>query len=128
MSIYAPTSEDLEIFESLKSYVPPKEALIPIPNNLSKRGEFHPLYGVGHTEESRALMSESQKSSPNHATRGKCRPDHSMRMSGAGNPMHGVTSPRKGVKVPTSTCPHCGKVGGIFQLKQWHFDKCKFKK
>ena len=22
-------------------------------------------------------------------------------------------------------CPHCGKIGGISQMKRWHFDKCK---
>lgn len=23
-------------------------------------------------------------------------------------------------------CPHCNKIGGFPQMKQWHFDKCKF--
>ena len=33
-----------------------------------------------------------------------------------------------GVPQPKETCPHCGKVGGRPQMKQWHFDKCKVKK
>lgn len=27
----------------------------------------------------------------------------------------------------TITCPHCNKIGPGPQMKQWHFDKCKFK-
>jgi group I intron endonuclease len=33
----------------------------------------------------------------------------------------------KGIPKLTSKCPHCGKEGGVAQLKQWHFDKCKNK-
>lgn len=28
---------------------------------------------------------------------------------------------------PKIKCPHCGKIGGLPQMKQWHFDNCKFK-
>ncbi len=31
----------------------------------------------------------------------------------------------KGVKKPTSTCPHCGKVGGRHVMLRYHFEKCK---
>lgn len=36
----------------------------------------------------------------------------------------GVT---KGIKRPSKKvkCPHCNKLGGISQMKRWHFDKCK---
>jgi hypothetical protein len=27
---------------------------------------------------------------------------------------------------PKVECPHCGKIGGISAMKQWHFDNCKF--
>jgi hypothetical protein len=33
----------------------------------------------------------------------------------------------RGIPRPTSTCPHCNKVGGATQMVQWHFDKCKKK-
>jgi hypothetical protein len=23
-------------------------------------------------------------------------------------------------------CPHCGLEGGIYNMKRWHFDNCKF--
>jgi hypothetical protein len=26
-----------------------------------------------------------------------------------------------------STCPHCGKEGGVRSMKRWHFDNCKMK-
>ena len=32
---------------------------------------------------------------------------------------------QRGIKKRTLECPHCGKVGGEPQMKQWHFDKCK---
>ncbi len=28
---------------------------------------------------------------------------------------------------PLSTCPHCGKVGGVSNMKIWHFENCKNK-
>lgn len=34
---------------------------------------------------------------------------------------------RKGVALKRVQCPHCNKEGGISQMKQWHFDKCKQK-
>lgn len=33
----------------------------------------------------------------------------------------------KGVVLPLVTCPHCSKEGAGGAMKQWHFDKCKFK-
>ena len=35
---------------------------------------------------------------------------------------------RKGIPKPKVTCPHCGKLGGYPQMKQYHFDNCKQKK
>lgn len=34
---------------------------------------------------------------------------------------------KKGKPRPRATCPHCLKTGGSPQMKQWHFDKCKFR-
>lgn len=28
---------------------------------------------------------------------------------------------------PVTQCPHCGKLGGLPQMRQWHFDNCKLK-
>lgn len=38
-----------------------------------------------------------------------------------------MSKAQKGVPKRKLKCPHCGKVGGEPQLKQWHFDKCKFR-
>jgi hypothetical protein len=35
---------------------------------------------------------------------------------------------RKGKPLAIVKCPHCYKEGGVSQMKQWHFDKCKQKK
>jgi hypothetical protein len=32
-----------------------------------------------------------------------------------------------GISKPKVICPHCKKVGGAPQMKQWHFDNCKDK-
>ena len=40
----------------------------------------------------------------------------------------GVPSPKKGRPQEKISCPHCSKVGGLPQMQQWHFDKCKEKK
>jgi hypothetical protein len=33
----------------------------------------------------------------------------------------------KGKSKPITTCPHCGKTGGVPSLSRWHFDNCKYK-
>lgn len=33
---------------------------------------------------------------------------------------------RKGRKYRKIACPHCGKIGGVNNMKQWHFNKCKY--
>ena len=32
-----------------------------------------------------------------------------------------------GKKQPLSTCPQCGKMGGLWTMKRWHFDNCRHK-
>ena len=32
-----------------------------------------------------------------------------------------------GREIPKLVCPHCHKTGGIYQMKRWHLDNCKFK-
>lgn len=34
---------------------------------------------------------------------------------------------KKGIPKPKIQCPHCGLIGGVPQLKRYHFDNCKFK-
>lgn len=30
-----------------------------------------------------------------------------------------------GIAKPKVKCPYCDKEGGVPQMRQWHFDKCK---
>ena len=95
------------------------------------------LTGVPKTEEHKKKLSESKKGKlPSIETRKK------MSMS---NPYKGKKLPwnlnnvtpeankkRSVAMVGRSKskieCPHCHKIGGFPQMKQWHFDNCKGKK
>ena len=36
-----------------------------------------------------------------------------------------ISKSQKGRVYRKSTCPHCGKVGGVNVMQKWHFDNCK---
>ncbi len=55
MSIYLLSQEDLEFFESLKTFVLPEELSQP---TLSSSGEYNSFYGHKHTEETKLILSE----------------------------------------------------------------------
>lgn len=38
-----------------------------------------------------------------------------------------ISKSHKGRIVKRITCPYCNKTGGISSMKQWHFDRCKYK-
>lgn len=38
-----------------------------------------------------------------------------------------ISKAQKGRVYRKSTCPHCGKVGGVNVMQKWHFDNCKYK-
>lgn len=44
------------------------------------------------------------------------------------NKLKGPRGPRKNPPGPQKilTCPHCGKVGGVSNMKRYHFDNCGF--
>ena len=97
-----------------------------VPKN-SYKGIRHPMYGRTHTEESRKRMSDAQKRTDKHSTRGKARPEFAKRMTGKNNPMYGIPSPYKGLPVEVVVCPHCGKSGGKPAMGRWHFKNCSSK-
>jgi hypothetical protein len=101
------------------------------------------------TKETRAKISSANKGKPSPmkgkknpglsaALKGKPKsPEHLKKLSAwqKGKPKpyvsearKGKTTGRKGIPLMKTTCPHCGKEGGIPQMKQWHFDKCKERK
>lgn len=135
MSIYTYTNEQFQVIHSnlsdafnidLVDVDFGTTTIHSVPKN-SYSGIYHPMYGRTHTEQSRRKMSESQKKTDKHPTRGKKRPEFSKLISGKNNPMYGVPCPNysKGSKADTLTCPHCGKVGGKPAMVRWHFDNCK---
>lgn len=94
--------------------------------------------GVHETEESKIKKSVAQRDRWNTASSEE-RLNHgkisNKNVSAAGrarsiSALNAAFSPARqpGVKKPTATCPHCGKIGGAPVMKRYHFDNCKEKK
>lgn len=89
MSIYTLTNEDFQVIHKSLSEAfgsDPTDVnfgtitIETVPKNFYK-GEHHPMYGHQHSEESRKRMSESQKNTTKHATRGKKRTEFGAKMN-----------------------------------------------
>ena len=111
MTIYTYQTSD-SFFDSLKdfTYEISENDIINntcVGNNI---GINNPMYGVSHTEETKALMSSQRV--------GKIPSESTILAASLAN---------TGKKRPTVTCPHCDKSGGVGSMHQHHFDKCKFK-
>jgi hypothetical protein len=119
-------------------------------------GEKNPnFHGHLQTEETRKKISENNakvwlgktgKPHPKYGRKYKCSPETAEKISKAnkGNTAwnKGKTGLQKcsdetkkkmslakiGKKKPKIECLYCNKIGGIPQMKQWHFDNCKEKK
>jgi hypothetical protein len=76
--------------------------------------------GVPKSDEHRQKISEAQKGENNHNFGKEVSPETRQKLSEAnkGVPL----GPQEQVQ-----CPHCGKIGGISNMKRWHFDNCKYK-
>jgi len=96
----------------------------------AKTGENHPMYGKELSAEHKQKLSEAHKGVPlsdehkqklSEANKGaKHTPETKQKMSEANK---GVPKgPQEQVQ-----CPHCGKIGGISNMKRYHFDNCKYK-
>lgn len=120
----------------------------------SRRGENNHMYGNTHTEEARRKISETHKGKPkpppspealenmSRAQKNRERTDRdregairrglAQRGKKKSKPVTQETRDKLrdafiGKPRPQETCPHCGKVGGVGAMRQWHFDKCRFK-
>lgn len=60
--------------------------------------------------------SDASRAKHSKLHKGKVLSEEHKAAIGAGN---------RGKAKPKTTCPHCGKIGGVPQMKQWHFDNCK---
>ena len=85
--------------------------------------------GVPLSEERKAKLKESALRGDDHP-KGMLGKSHSldakrkMSIASKGKPKteHHISNMRK--PKPKVTCPHCGKEGGVNNMKRYHFDRC----
>jgi hypothetical protein len=83
-----------------------------------KMSEAHK--GKKHSDETKQKLSEAKLGENNPMFGKEFSPEHKQKLSEANK---GVPQgPQEIVQ-----CPHCGKEGGISNMKRWHFDNCKYK-
>jgi len=78
--------------------------------SLAKLGKPSHRKGAKHTPEAIAKINANHPRTP---------------MSEAGRAVW--LAKKIGSKQPLSTCPECGKMGGLWTMKRWHFDNCRHK-
>ena len=79
-----------------------------------------------HSEEQKAKQSVNMtgKKRGQYKKSGEPRKPHKPR-SDKGNIRSEETKAKLRKPQPQITCPHCGKTGGEYAMKRWHFDNCK---
>lgn len=99
-------------------------------------GIHNPMFGVtgkqhpcsrDQTGNKNPMYGKIGKDNPNF---GQKRPGHSAKMKGRAQSPESVAArvaANTGLKRPITTCPYCGKTGASTGMKQWHFEKCKYK-
>lgn len=100
-----------KISESLKGRKRPKEVIEKM--SLALKGIIPPNKGKKMSDEQKKKISESLKGDKNVRYGVKHSEETKEKMR----------KPKEKVK-----CPYCDKIGGISQMKRWHFDNCKFKR
>jgi hypothetical protein len=88
----------------------------------AKKGMTSVFKGKKHSKESKEKMSIAKigDNNPKYWKDKKRSDETKLKISNA----------KKGQnigKAPIIKCPHCEKEGGLYAMKQWHFDNCKFK-
>lgn len=119
-----------------------------------ENGNYGNPTNYSHNKERRARISKNHarywkgKTGDQHHATGSKRPDsveiaRKMGLANKGKPawnkgrtdlpkMSSESNAKRSVAMkgrgkPKTQCPHCNKIGGLPQMKQWHFDKCKEK-
>lgn len=99
------------------------------------------LTGITRSEETKQRMTKPKSSSHTALLVSRCirmaenrkgKPAHNKGKTGINSPLFNrpksvETKTRMSKPKEKATCPHCGLVGGVNQLKRWHFDNCKIK-
>ena len=87
--------------------------------NLTEGGEG--ASGYKHSEEVRKNISSMQKGNKN----GSGNKGRKRTFANKERWLLNLSSAKSGIPKPIIKCPHCEKTGGVPQMKQWHFDRCK---
>jgi len=156
MSIYSEQILD-PIFDELKLLDDDWSQAEPIDNIVTffNSGEFNPMYGKNHSEETKQLISQSrldfltpefiekmkiwnsrpmsteQKLKLSIAHKGKTHSEKTKnkmsntRIAPSLNARIACSLANKGKTRPVLTCPHCNKSGGLGAMNRWHFNNCK---
>ena len=103
---------------------------------LNRSGEKNIWFGKKFSEEYRLKLSLAKKGKPSHRKGKTHTPEtiEKMRISklAAGSNIteegrKAISLAHVGRKHELTTCPHCGKIGGVTAMPRWHFDNCKNK-
>lgn len=97
-----------------------------------RAGNNHHFYGKSRTEQDRKKISENRKGKStgprSHTDETKEKIKSARQLQTMSNETkRKIGDSNRGKPKPLTICPHCGKEGGIPQMKQWHFDNCKSK-
>lgn len=111
-----------------------KSGLGRIPWNKGKTYLNPNRRGIGHSKETRKLLSEKLKGRSvwNKNIPMSKETKEKIRKANIGKTLSEetkikISKSNKDTTKPKTTCPHCGKIGGVPQMVQWHFDNCKNK-
>jgi len=85
-------------------------------NKGKQAGEKNPMYGKPCFLNMSSDEIDQWKKNISNATKGRPKSD-SMKKK--------LSASTVGKKKDTVACPHCGKIGGVGNMKRYHFDHCK---
>lgn len=97
------------------------------------------LTGIKRSEQTRQKMSKPKSEKHTAFLINQClemaadrkgKPAHNKGQTGTSSPLFNKPKSeqhKQSMRKPKekATCPHCGLIGGINQLKRWHFDNCR---
>jgi len=95
---------------------------------LNNMGCNNPFYGKTHTKETKEKIGNMERGVNNHNYGGLSK-EHSIKIGNALRGKEKTEDHKESLrgKRETVSCPHCGLLGGISNMKRYHFDNCKFK-
>lgn len=96
-------------------------------NKLKHQGSGYPSYGFQGRKHSEEWLKEHRKRLTGHVVSEETRRKIGKKNRGSTVPderKRRISETKKSRKL---TCPHCGMVGGVSNMRRYHFDHCKRK-